>query len=293
MRQKMPPLQWLRSFEAAARRLSFTEAAEELHLTQSAVSQQVKHLESFLGQALFIRRPRSLQLTDAARSYLPTVQSAFKLLVQGTDSFFGNDSDTMLEVKANWAFTALWLVPRIDAFVERNPWVQMSLQTALWDSEYTAPHATVEVRFGSGQWEGPHGERLTEPLCYPVCAPRTARFARRAEDIVTQPLLHVTGMLDGWHAWLRSLGLALPSDVIHHRSSTLIVTLALARQGLGIALAHDVVARGLLDSGELVAPVAHALPMRESYYLLTPDSTQMNNAARVFTQWLQEQFVVA
>ena len=290
MGQKMPPLQWLRSFEAAARHLSFTSAAEELHITQSAVSQQVKQLESFLGQALFVRQPRSLQLTDAARNYLPAIQGAFKLLLKGTQSFFGHDADASLEIKANWAFTVLWLVPRLDSFLQANPWVHLNLSTALWSSEYAQSQALVEVRFGSGEWEGVVGERLSVQECFPVCSPALSDRLAVPEDIAKEPLLHVSGMMEGWDEWFHSVGLRTPVTAIHHQSPTFIVTLALAQRGLGVSLAHDIVAGDLLAAGALCKPLSQTIPMQESYYLLSPDSSQTNKAASAFRDWLLGHF---
>ena len=113
MHGRLPPLNWLRSFEAAARRLSFTAAGEELHITQSAVSQQVRNLEGLLGQPLFLRGPRSLQLTEAGRRYLPTVENAFELLALGTGEFLAPKQENLLDIRANFAFTLYWLTPRV------------------------------------------------------------------------------------------------------------------------------------------------------------------------------------
>jgi LysR family glycine cleavage system transcriptional activator len=123
-------LNWLRSFEAAARRLSFTAAGEELHVTQSAVSQQVRNLESMLGQPLFLRGPRSLQLTEAGRRYLPTVENAFELLSQGTGEFLAPREDNLLDIRANFAFTLYWLTPRLEDFLARHPGLRISRATS-------------------------------------------------------------------------------------------------------------------------------------------------------------------
>ena len=119
MDKRLPPLNWLRAFESASRHLSFTDAARELHMTQSAVSQQIKALENYLGRTFFIRKARSLELTEAALAYLPSVDAAFKLLYQGTQGLLGVDHDQLLEVRANLAFTVFWLTPRLGRFVSQ------------------------------------------------------------------------------------------------------------------------------------------------------------------------------
>jgi LysR family glycine cleavage system transcriptional activator len=290
MAGQLPPLNWLRAFEAAARHLSFTQAARELNMTQSAVSQQIKALEGYLGRALFLREARAVQLTDAARSYLPTVQSAFVLLGRETEILRGSDSDTVLEIHANLAFTLLWLTPRIDAFIEENPWIHLNLSTSVWTSEFTRPYASVEIRFGSGEWEGITGERLCEQSCFPVASPALAQQLDTPAALTAQPLLEVSGTLDGWDSWLKSLGIAYSQKAVAHRSSTFVVTLELAKRGLGVALGHEIIAADSLAAGDLIAPFQHRQSMQQSYYLITPPGRSMNPAAKTFSDWVQAQF---
>ena len=132
---RLPPLNWLRAFEASARALSFTSAAQELSMTQSAVSQQIKSLESALGRVLFLRRARGLELTDEGRGYLPTVQAAFALLEEGTHVLTGRNAPDVLELQVNLSFALFWLSPRLEAFLAEYPWVQLNLATAIWTEE--------------------------------------------------------------------------------------------------------------------------------------------------------------
>ena len=179
MRGRLPPLNWLRSFEAAARRLSFTAAGEELHVTQSAVSQQIRNLEGLLGQPLFLRGPRSLQLTEAGRRYLPTVENAFELLALGTGEFLAPKQENLLDIRANFAFTLYWLTPRLEGFLAAHPGLRLNLSAALWQSDFAGTPASVEIRYGRGQWEGVWSERLIADRLAPVSAPAlAARMAR-------------------------------------------------------------------------------------------------------------------
>ncbi len=283
---RLPPLNWLRAFEASARHLSFTEAAGELGMTQSAVSQQIKSLESFLGRPLFLRRPRALQLTDSARTYLPTVQAAFSMLNEGTETFLGNDPDTTLDIHSNLAFTVLWLTPRIDRFLADHPWVVLNISTSVWTTEYTRPYASVEIRFGGGMWEGVPGERLVSEFYYPVCSPEIANTLSGPSSISGHRLIDVSGMLESWESWFRAAGIGGRGALPVHRASTYVVTLEMARRSLGVALAHDLVATPFLETGELAQPFDIKLPQKEAYYLITPPEGTMNPAALAFREWL-------
>ncbi len=286
MENRLPPLNWLRAFDAAARHLSFTEAAVELRMTQSAVSQQIKSLESFLGRPLFLRRPRTLQLTDAARTYLPTVQAAFAMLGEGTETFLGNDPGTTLDIHSNLAFTVLWLTPRIGKFLDDYPWVVLNISTSVWTTEYTRPYASVEIRFGGGMWEGVPGERLKSEFYYPVCSPDIADTLNAPNGIADHRLIDVSGMLESWDSWFRTAGVDGAGSVPVHRASTFVVTLEMARRSLGVALAHDLVARPFLETGDLVRPFDTRVAQKEAYYLITPPESTMNPAAQAFREWL-------
>lgn len=286
---QMPPLNWLRSFEAAARTLSFTAAATELGITQSAVSQQIKALEDTLGRGLFIRRARSLQLTDTARVYLPAVQSAFETLITETAAIVGQDEDARLDIHANMAFTIFWLAPRLDAFLKLHPWIRLNVATSVWTSENVAPYASVEIRFGVGRWEGQTGEKFAQGEVYPVCAPEVAKSLRSPQDLHTQRLIDVAGLRQGWDQWLQAAGVSGGSDFERHWASTYVMTFELAQQGTAVALAHSPIVDGHLDSGRLIRPFDIAIPMQDAYYLITPPTARLNAAARTFRDWLLEQ----
>ena len=287
---RLPPLNWLRSFEAAARRLSFTAAAEELNITQSAVSQQVKLLEHHLGQALFLRRPRSLRLTDAGRNYLPSVASAFKILTDGTEMFLTPQRETTLEVKANSAFTVFWLLPRIGDFLAAEPWVRLNLSTALWTADFAGSQASVEIRYGRGEWDGEPGERLLADRTYPVCAPEVAARLVRPRDLVEETLVHVTHLADSWDHWAEAQGLAALGRQAGHYVNTFVASLDMAKRGLGVALGHDTLSAGLIEQGDLAVPFDLGVPAQDNYYLVVPDRGEMNEAARSFRDWVLGQF---
>ena len=283
---RLPPLNWLRAFEASARALSFTAAAQELHMTQSAVSQQIKSLENALGRTLFYRRVRGLELTDEGRGYLPTVQAAFATLEEGTAVLVGRNDPDVLELHANLSFAMFWLSPRLGRFMDEHPWVHLNVATSIWPQEKPRDSAAIEIVFGQGKWESRVGQRLTRDTVFPVCTPELAQRIRDVPDLLQQRLFDLPGTLQSWDAWLEAGGHgALPTPPVH-RASTWTLSLEWAQQGLGVALAHDTVARDLIAAGRLVRPVPFAMPMKEAYYLIAPEGSHINAAAQAFKVWL-------
>lgn len=165
----LPPLNWLKAFEASARNLSFTGAARDLNMTQSAVSQQIKALENHLGRSLFVRRTRALQLTEAGLNYLPTVQEAFSTLAAGTRALVGGDRGRNLSVQSNLAFSVFWLTPRLPRLYEQHPWLTLNITTTLWDMVEGIATPDVEIRFGR-DLSGARVTRLFDDTCFAVCS---------------------------------------------------------------------------------------------------------------------------
>jgi LysR family glycine cleavage system transcriptional activator len=287
---RLPPLNWLRAFEASARALSFTEAAQELHMTQSAVSQQIKSLESALGRPLFHRRARGLELTDIGRGYLPTVQAAFNTLEEGTAMLTGRSEPDVLELHSNISFATFWLTPRLHLFLTEFPWVQLDVATSIWPTEKPRNLAAVEIVLGHGKWEGRAGQRLTRDTIFPVCTPTLARGIRDVDDLLRQRLFQLPGTLQTWDNWLAGhIGHRKFERPRTHLVSTWALSMQWALEGLGVALAHDTVANDLIAAGRLVRPLEYALPMKEAYYLISPEGSLINPAAKAFKGWLVQQ----
>ena len=255
-------------------------------MTQSAVSQQIKSLENALGRTLFYRRVRGLELTDEGRGYLPTVQAAFATLEEGTAVLVGRNDPDVLELHANLSFAMFWLSPRLGRFMDEHPWVQLNVATSIWPQEKPRDSAAIEIVFGQGKWESRVGQRLTRDTVFPVCTPELAQRIRSVPDLLQQRLFDLPGTLQSWDAWLEAGGHgALPTPPVH-RASTWTLSLEWAQQGLGVALAHDTVARDLIAAGRLVRPVPFAMPMKEAYYLIAPEGSHINAAAQAFKVWL-------
>jgi LysR family glycine cleavage system transcriptional activator len=290
---RLPPLNWLRAFEASARCLSFTAAAEELSMTQSAVSQQIKSLESAMGRSLFLRRARGLALTDEGRGYLPTVQAAFAMLEEGTTVLQSRSHPDVLELQVNLSFALFWLTPRLGQFMEENPGVQLNLATSVWHEERPNHPTAMQIVFGLGKREGITGKRLTRDSIFPVCTPKVAKQIKSLDDLCKQRLFDLPGTAQSWGAWLQGHpdGGTLVVPAVH-RASTWALSLEWAQRGLGVALAHETIANDLLASGQLVRPFDFAIPLKEAYYLIAPEGSRTRHASRVFKEWLLREMAV-
>lgn len=291
MSQKsLPPLNWLRAFEVSARYLNFTHAAEELHLTQGAVSQQIRQLESHLGVALFKRLPRGLGLTEEGQSYLPVVQDAISRLAVGTNEIFGQRNRRHVKVRGSLSFLHYWLAPRLADFCREYPQIDIRYISNIWVKEPDGED-DLEIRWGCGEWSGLHAQRLTWDILQPVCSPTLMASSPIHEpcDLMNHSLLHVLGYEEGWGYWLKRVG---ADDVDYSRGlqfDTLISTIRMAELGHGVALARSSVVEDLLKSGQLVAPFSHRIEASESFYLVHEQTEVLSPDAANFSTWLVAQ----
>ena len=287
MKSDLPPLNWLRAFEASARNLSFTGAARDLNMTQSAVSQQIKSLEAFMGAPLFHRRARALELTQTGLSYLPVVRDAFRTLAQGTRAVTQTGSD-VLRVQCNLTFAIHWLAPRLGQLSKDHPDLQLQISTELWEPRDMAQGADVEIRFSLRPSDMVYAEPLARDVYYPVCAPD---YPVALDTLDQQPLFDCMNMMGTWAVWTAEQGLTWPNPPVT-LASTYSVALSAAVSGAGLCLAHDAIAARLLDTGQLIQPFAYKAQMQEAYYLIQTPQAQSLPAARTFTTWLREQLTL-
>lgn len=285
----LPPLNQLRAFEAAARHLSFTTAAGELNMTQSAVSQQIKSLEGYLGQPLFYRRPRALELTVTGLNYLPVVRDAFQTLSRGTRMLVDGDARDAVQVQCNMTFATCWLAPRLPRLYARHPDLHLQINTAIWDPIERGDMADIEIRFLMAPARDRPAERLTWDTFYPVCAPD---YQVSLTDIAGHRLFYCTAMLTTWDAWAEGVGLQPgPGPRVTH-AQVLATAMAAAEAGAGLAMAHDCAARHAIAAGRLVRPFAGAVQMQEAYYLSVGPQGEENPHARAFARWIKEEMAV-
>lgn len=286
LKSTLPPLTWLRAFEASARHLSFTLAAEELNLTQSAISQHVRNLEDYLGCHLFIRKTRAIQLTREASNYLPTIREAFDLISSGTRNFTGSKQNRTLALQCNLAFATYWLTPRLKNLYAMFPWLTLNIITTTWNPKYKSKNSVLEIRFGRESDMPPKAMKLTTDYYYPVCRPD---FAHGEPDWQSSLLFDCSGLIGNWDTWLDSQSLALPEDKKINLSSSNVVILSAALNGVGIAMTHDSLATVFLNRQELIRPFKCKLEMPENYYLLRPNKYSETESSQAFTTWLKSE----
>lgn len=291
MNQKtLPPLNWLRAFEVSARYLNFTHAAEELCLTQGAVSQQIRQLESHLGVALFKRLPRGLGLTEEGQSYLPVVQDAISRLAVGTNEIFGHNQRRPVKVRGSLSFLQYWLAPRLADFCREHPLIDIRFISNLWVKEPDGED-DLEIRWGAGSWPGLVSQRLTWDVLQPVCSPALLAAAplQHPCDLARHALLHVLGYEEGWGYWLKRVG----ADAVDYsrglQFDTMVSTLRMAELGQGVALARSSIVEDLLASGALVAPFSQRIEASESFYLVRAQGETLSTEAAAFSTWLVAQ----
>jgi len=289
MARRLPPLNWLRAFEAAARHLSFTDAAHELKVSQPAVSQQVKLLEHWLGEPLFRRYPRGLGLTVAGAAYLPVVRQAFERLSGGTEELFGREHGTRVTVRTYVSFALEWLAPRLARFADAHPGIDVRITSSVWLTEFDWETVDLDIRFGDGVWPELRAERLSRERLFPVCAPALRGgdppLAAPA-DLARHRLLHVLGIDAGWQDWLRAAGVEGVDAGRGYQLDNAATALDLAARGVGVALGWSSLARSRLSSGRLIAPFGPRMEVRDGWFLLSPAKRADTPAAASFRDWL-------
>lgn len=291
MPRRLPPLSWLRAFESAARHVSFAAAAEELGVTPSAVSQQVRLLEQHLGRVLFHRLPRGLRLAEAGEAYLPLLSETFERLAAGTGEMFGDRNGDRLSVRATMAFSVFWLAPRLARFRAQYPEIELRITSSIWPAEFPDPGIDLEIRHGNGDWPGLEAERLTWDRVFPVCSPvlldRAPGLAHPAE-LAQHTLLHTIGFREGWVQWFAAAGVAGRVDA--HQGlefDTAVMAVTLASEGAGVALGRTCFVDRLLTKGALIAPFTTSLDTTEAFYLVKPARRPETEVASAFRDWLR------
>ena len=305
---RLPPLNALRAFEAAARHLSFKNAARELHVTPGAVSHQVKLLEESLGIPLFRRLTRALELTPEGQALLPKVQEGLRNLAEAVERVRTRGEARTLTVMAPPNFAARWLVPRLARFTDRNPGLDLHVasRTAMIDGRgdpgaSPSPEASevaplAMVRFGDGRYPGARVDEVFSAVYVPVCSPRLlrgARALRKPDDLRNHTLLHddtvvEEGARPSWGAWLDSVGVRDIDATRGTHFTDASLSLEAAREGLGVALAMKPLVRSEIEAGRLVMPFDLSSPATYSYYLVTPEGGR-NGVVGAFRDWLLQE----
>jgi LysR family transcriptional regulator, glycine cleavage system transcriptional activator len=291
MTSRLPSLNGLRAFEAAARHLSFTNAATELNVTQTAISHQIRRLEEELGIQLFVRQNRALALTPQARDYLPGVRAAFNDLRLATDRLLRNDNDHVLTVSTLASLAAKWLLPRLSAFQEAHPGIDVRITTSTALVDFRSGDVDAAIRYGRGHWPGVRADWLTADELFPVCSPALLtgnRPLRSPQDLADHTLLHTSGVYDDdWRLWLTAAG--LPADISKLPGLTfdlILMTVQAALDGIGVAMGRTSYVEADIAKGRLVVPFKITLPTDAGFYLVSPEGRTDPPKLAAFRKWL-------
>jgi len=287
MRPRLPPLNALKAFEAAARHESFTRAAEELCVTQGAVSHQVKALEAELAIKLFNRERQRLIITEAGRDYLAVVRDALDRIAVGTERLLQRQSAGVLTISTSPDFAAKWLVHRLGHFAEAHAGIDLRVSATTHHVDFAREDVDMAVRHGDGNWPGLDAVQLSSEQLFAICSPKllSGRRLGKPLDILKFPLIHLDSRAD-WTKWLRMAGMS--DDNARHgpvlNRASMVIDAAI--NGQGVALARTTLAAWDLLNGRLVRPFSEALRLSKTYWIVCPKATSNVPKIVTFRDWL-------
>jgi LysR family transcriptional regulator, glycine cleavage system transcriptional activator len=286
-RRFLPSMNLLAAFEAAARHQSFTNAARELNLTQSAVSRQIRLLEEILGADLFVRERQMVRLTTSGEVYAREVRQALQRISGATLGFRANPHGLVLNLEVLPTFAARWLIPRLPDFRSAHPEIQINLFSPSPPFDFAASNADAAIHFGTTDWRGVEFEPLMGEAVLPVCSPDFARrhAISQPEDLVNLPLLHLVSRPDAWERWFEAMQVPIPD--LHGMLLDQFSAIAqAAAAGLGVALLPAFLVDTELANGDLVLPFASSVASGGGYYLVWLPSRTDYLPLRMFRAWL-------
>lgn len=300
---ELPPLEPLVAFEAAARLLSFTLAANELSLSQAAVSQRIRNLEEYLGTALFVRRHKSVHLSPAGREFQHTVASTLRQLASATAELRAPQGRTRLTVAADQSIASMWLMSRLPGFQQLYP--EISIRLIASDDEQDCLDSDIQLAIihGNGVWQNHGSEKLFDEEVFPVCSPafltnkhsHTEVLLDCPEDLVDQVLLELEdNRWDwmNWRGWLSASGIDVPTSHRSFRINSYPLVIDAAKNGQGIALGWRYLVDDDLRSGALIKLLNHSVHTDFGYYFVWPASKPLSPAAHNFRQWAIDQLAL-
>ncbi len=292
-RRRLPPLNALRAFEAAARHLNFSRAADELSVTPGAVSQQIQNLEDYVGASLFKRTPRGLLLTDAAQTALPALREAFDRLAEAASLLTAPVDGRRLTLTAAPSFAAKWLVPRLGRFEATHPQVDVWLSADMDLVDFGTGDVDLAIRYGAGPYPGLEAVHLMNETVVPVMSPELAAAhpVSAPADLVSHVLLH-DGSPDAddscpdWLMWLAARGVKGVDANRGPRFNQSSLVIEAAVGGRGVALAKRTLAQDDLDAGRLIVPVPITTSVDFAYYVVHPKAKGRLPQVKAFVAWI-------
>ncbi|MDZ4759785.1 MAG: transcriptional regulator GcvA [Alphaproteobacteria bacterium] len=294
--ERLPALNALRAFEAAARHLSFTRAAEELNVTPGAISQQIRQLEEFAGAPLFRRTGRQVLLTEAGSAALPLLTNAFEMMAEAVHHMRAPARRDRLMVSSAPSFAAKWLAARLDKFQGEHPEAEVWISADLALTEFNSTDIDLAIRYGKGVYDGLRAEKILSESVLPVCSPDLLtgpRPLRTPADLSAHVLLHDEGpetdpSCPDWKSWLAARGVTTVDATRGPRFNQSALVVEAAAAGRGVALAKHAIAAGDLSSNRLVAPFADGSAAIDfAYWIVWPKWRTPSKLSRAFINWLK------
>jgi LysR family glycine cleavage system transcriptional activator len=290
---KMPSFNGLKAFECAARHMSFTKAAEELNVTQTAISHQIRRLEEELGVKLFLRQKNSLALTTEGHIYFPRICAAFNEFRYSTEILLENCNKSVLTISTLVSFASKWLLPRLASFQQAYPDIDIRVNASTDLADLRWGNIDAAIRYGRGKWAGVHAHWLMGDEIFPVCSPALLKGERplnRQEDLLHHTLLQVSGLTgNDWNLWLEAAGLPQAlADGPRLTFDLAMMAIQTAIDGRGICIGRTAYVEDDLRAGRLVRPFALSLPTDHGFYLVTPLETTHTKKIMALRTWLEE-----
>ncbi|MEH2543503.1 LysR family glycine cleavage system transcriptional activator [Bradyrhizobium sp. AZCC 2262] len=285
----LPPLETLRVFEVACRHGSYSEAARELHVTHSAVSQRIRQLEEQLGLTLFERQGNRMVPTASGVRLQAGVKSAFSEMNAALSGIQTRRKNAEITVSLLPVMAARWLVPRLSRFTARFPHINLHIKTGQALANFKSDGVDIAIRFGTGDWKGLRAIKLLDEEFFPVCSPSLngGRLPKDPAAMLAQPLLIDRNL--SWHAWFKSVGVKLDRDIAGTSFTDTNALMEAAVMGQGIALGRLSVAQSDILAGKLVRLSEHSLRVAYCHYAVYPIASESNPALVAFRDWLVEE----
>lgn len=288
MARQIPPLAWFRAFESAARHLSFTRAATELGVTQSAISQNVRALEKRIDTTLFLRKARGLSLTDAGRQLLPDISMAMSHISNAVLTFQTPSPDKLITIATSVSFAQWFLAPQLPKFQARFPQTRIRIITSLWPDDFIVSAADIDIRFGSKKHVGQNAKRLEPDKLVLVASPKlfpNDKAPKGLKDFQNYPLIQTVGTANTASYWEKKSGIELGMTPTLFADSYGL-TVDFAKSGAGIALVSSLIAAPSFVNGSLIQLHPTAIEPIDGYYLAV-DTQSDNQDMKNFTDWLK------
>ena len=291
MRKRYPPLNALRAFEAAAKHLSFTKAADELFVTQAAISHQIKLLEDYLHMKLFLRKNRTLLLTEEGQAYYLDIKEIFAHIHDATEKLMSKGAKGAITIGMPASFASQWLVPRINLFTALYPDIDVRIKAVDFDENYLDESIDVAVYYGRGRWANLHSTKLQTETLTPLCSPLLLQGEKALnclDDLAKHTLLHDASR-SVWKQWLSHFKLTHINVNQGPIFSHSMLVLQAAALGQGIALGNTLLAKPDLESGRLIAPFAESYDAKDGFYLVSEAAFADQEKITIFREWIVQQ----